>query len=543
MTDSSAVLQRVLLALEATKGTVPTTGWRELGSLSLVPTPQIQAETFKPMGQLWATVGGVNQEHTQYAVEGRGTYTELPFFLAGLLVKTTPNPPPSAVLTRRWTFRPSHATEDDPATYAAQRGTSRRNEEASYLLFNSGQFTYTRQNGLQLGGQALAKLTKDNMAIWLTTTGSPASGNAVLHFELVDSLALPTVTASIAHDASAATVEAALNALATIGENGVSVAGSAGGPYTVTFDGGDVGDRPQDLIELAVNALTGGTSPSVEITEDTPGAEPATDAVQTITITGTPTGGTYKLRLRTARTKGFAYNASAATIQTAIETTPIAASGDVTASGGALSTNPVRIAFGTGRYVDAPPPIVTTTDTFNTGDSVLSTLHPSPTSYTLVPILGKHFSWFYTRSYSDIASATRLTRMFNVQWGIQNRWGVFFPMDDSQESFAGHTVTDPTPAVQFTIGADSNGMQFMSDLRRGDTFFLKGLAQGPIIEVVAGITYRYYFQVVMAIKLTGISERKTEQGLVAVTYTGTLAYDATFGTAIECEVQNTLTTL
>ncbi len=44
-------------------------------------------------------------------------------------------------------------------------------------------------------------------------------------------------SAAIAHDATAATVRKALEALSTVGKGNVSVAGEAGGPYTVTFEG------------------------------------------------------------------------------------------------------------------------------------------------------------------------------------------------------------------------------------------------------------------------------------------------------------------
>lgn len=44
-------------------------------------------------------------------------------------------------------------------------------------------------------------------------------------------------TANIAHDATAATVRGALEALESIGKGNVSVTGSAGGPYSVTFEG------------------------------------------------------------------------------------------------------------------------------------------------------------------------------------------------------------------------------------------------------------------------------------------------------------------
>ena len=44
-------------------------------------------------------------------------------------------------------------------------------------------------------------------------------------------------TAAIAYNAKASAVQSALEALSTIGKGNVSVAGEAGGPYTVTFIG------------------------------------------------------------------------------------------------------------------------------------------------------------------------------------------------------------------------------------------------------------------------------------------------------------------
>ena len=53
-------------------------------------------------------------------------------------------------------------------------------------------------------------------------------------------------TAAIAHDASAATVQAALVALSSVGTGKVSVSGDAGGPWTVTFAPGMVGALTAD---------------------------------------------------------------------------------------------------------------------------------------------------------------------------------------------------------------------------------------------------------------------------------------------------------
>lgn len=76
------------------------------------------------------------------------------------------------------------------------------------------------------------------------------------------------------------------------------------------------------------------------------------DEVQTLTITGTPTGGTFTLSFQGQTTAAIAYNAAASAVQTALLALDNLNSGDVVASGGALPDTPVVLTFG-GRYADA----------------------------------------------------------------------------------------------------------------------------------------------------------------------------------------------
>ena len=58
-----------------------------------------------------------------------------------------------------------------------------------------------------------------------------------------------------------------------------------------------------------------------------------TDAVQTVTVTGTPTGGTFKLKYRGHTTTALAYNAADTAITAALEALPAIGAGGVVASG------------------------------------------------------------------------------------------------------------------------------------------------------------------------------------------------------------------
>jgi hypothetical protein len=77
-------------------------------------------------------------------------------------------------------------------------------------------------------------------------------------------------TSSIAWNAAASVVDTALEALSTIEVGEVSVSGSAGGPYTVTFTN-SLGASDQSLMTASAASLTH-TSPGVSIVETTAGA-------------------------------------------------------------------------------------------------------------------------------------------------------------------------------------------------------------------------------------------------------------------------------
>jgi hypothetical protein len=97
----------------------------------------------------------------------------------------------------------------------------------------------------------------------VTITGVPTGGTFTLTFD-------GQTTAAIAFNATAATVEAALEALSTIGQGNVQVTGAAGGPYTVEFVG-ELADVNVSAMTADGSGLTGGTTPGVTIATATAG--------------------------------------------------------------------------------------------------------------------------------------------------------------------------------------------------------------------------------------------------------------------------------
>lgn len=134
-------------------------------------------------------------------------------------------------------------------------------------------------------------------------------------------------TTTIAYNASAATVQSALEGLASYSSGDFAVTGSNGGPWTVTFTGTLAGTNVS-LMTIDVTSLTG-----------------AVNEVQTISSPSNPTGGTFTLKFGSQTTAPIAYNASAATIQAALILLSNIPSGSVACSGGALPGTPVTVTF------------------------------------------------------------------------------------------------------------------------------------------------------------------------------------------------------
>jgi hypothetical protein len=110
-------------------------------------------------------------------------------------------------------------------------------------------------------------------AVQTITLGTASGGTYKVKFRDAQSAAL-------AYNADAAAIQVAMRAMTTINGANVTVTGSAGGPYTVTFIA-NLAALLVDVITIVNVDLTGGTAPTVANT--TPGV--------TATHRGCPKGG------------------------------------------------------------------------------------------------------------------------------------------------------------------------------------------------------------------------------------------------------------
>jgi hypothetical protein len=113
--------------------------------------------------------------------------------------------------------------------------------------------------------------------------------------------------------------------------------------------------------------------------------------VQTLTITGTPTGGTFRLSFKSVSTAAIAFNASAAAVQAALEAISTVGTGNVVATGGPLPATAVVLTF-QGQLAGTNVPLITVnTPAFTGGTTPVATVAETTPGSGLYDPLG---SWF-----------------------------------------------------------------------------------------------------------------------------------------------------
>lgn len=150
-------------------------------------------------------------------------------------------------------------------------------------------------------------------------------------------------------------------------------------------------DRNNDTIPVGtrfeIPSVPGKRTITAVVVETTP-----VDEVQTLTITGSPTGGTFTISFEGQTTAGVAFDATAADVKNALEALSNIAVGDLTAGGGPLPGSAVTITFG-GTHAKENVSLMTTTDSLTGGTSPASSWAettagvPKTSSITFTPPL------------------------------------------------------------------------------------------------------------------------------------------------------------
>jgi hypothetical protein len=265
--------------------------------------------------------------------------------------------------------------------------------------------------------------------------------------------------------------------------------------------------------------------------------------VQRVTITGTPTGGTFTLTFGGQTTATIAYNATASAVQTALAALSTIGTGNVSCAGGPLPGTPVDVTF-TGTLAQQNVASLTATGTGLTGGTSpavaisTTTAGAAPTQLDLIPVLGSQGN-VYVDTTAAALGTTKLTRAFKGSLHIGNRFGTVWPINSANTSYAAVVETKPTLEMKLTVEADSQGMGFLPLLRAGSNTFIRVEFTGPIIEGVLP----YLLRIDLAAKVTAMGNYSDEGGVYATEFTLTGTPDPTWNKTLSVLVRNQQTAL
>ncbi|MFF9787191.1 hypothetical protein [Streptomyces nigrescens] len=133
------------------------------------------------------------------------------------------------------------------------------------------------KSGIPLGKNTTSGLYEPYAAVTnevqtVTVTGGPTGGTFTITWS-------GQTTAAIAYNATAAAVQTALEALSNIAPGDVTVTGNAGGPWTLTWGGTQLGEDV--AAPTTTESFTGGTTPDITVATTTAGgAATASDGTQ-----------------------------------------------------------------------------------------------------------------------------------------------------------------------------------------------------------------------------------------------------------------------
>jgi hypothetical protein len=265
-----------------------------------------------------------------------------------------------------------------------------------------------------------------------------------------------------------------------------------------------------------------------------------TPEVQTASKTGTVSAGTFTISFMGETTTAIAFGATNATVLAALEALANIAPGDVVLGGGPLNTTPVTITFG-GAYASADIPLMVIDSALLTGGGsygiVQTTAGAALSELALQPIAGDEWD-FYIDTTSGGIGGTKLLRCFAAYWTIENVYGVIWPANTSNTSWAAHVDLAPTAQVRFTLEADSAGMAFRTQLQTGDTRYVRIKCTGPALGAST-----YYAAFDFAVKITAISEFRDQDGVYAIEYTADIVHDSTWGKALSFDIRNSISAI
>jgi hypothetical protein len=258
---------------------------------------------------------------------------------------------------------------------------------------------------------------------------------------------------------------------------------------------------------------------------------------QTYTVTlGSPSAGNFTLTFNAQTTAPITYNATASAVQTALQALSTIGAGNAIVSGtvgnytvtfvGTLGQTAQTL---TGNGVGL---------TGGTFAATAGTAGAAPTEVPAVPIVPKTIDVFVDLTAAGLGT-TQMNRGYNVGIKLGNRNLPVWALKSSATSWDGRAPGVPSSALSLTLGCDTQGTNFLTQLRAGQPIFFRVQATGPLISG-GGNCSLVWDSCMLINKPHAYSD---ESGVYAVKLEGVFSHDSTWGKALNVVLVNALAAL
>lgn len=378
MAEVMTINQIVQLGVEGTPGVAPGGGSNKLlTGLKIQLDPDFGHTEYAAMGQRFDTVSVPTMEKSKLKGDGPMTYTEKIYVASGVYGAATITTPAGGVNARQWVWAPALSGVIAGQTYQLQQGGSVRARQVNYATFTDATDNVTRKEcKTSVGG--FAQRIQDGISL----TASPTAVSLVPVMPEDWNVYLDYTSAQIGQTKLTRCFAANYGITGMYGD--VWPLDRSQPSFAVT-----VNQKPAlalDLSLLADSSLTAlwaqaRAAGKVYVRYEAVSALLA-DNYQTLSISGTPTGGTFTLTYKGQTTAAIAFGATASAVQTALVALSTIGAGNVTCSGGPLPGSAVTISF-TGALANDTT-LLTHTDSFTGGTSPAAALSATTVPYKFV---------------------------------------------------------------------------------------------------------------------------------------------------------------
>jgi hypothetical protein len=268
------------------------------------------------------------------------------------------------------------------------------------------------------------------------------------------------------------------------------------------------------------------------------------DAVYSVTIDPTVSGGTFTLTYSAQTTAAIDFDATATEVQAALVALSNIGPGDIRVTGGPGNVDPFIVTF-TGSLGEGPQ---TLTGTFTglTAAPGTSAVASVQTGVALsvkeaLPVIPGNVNIYADDTFAGIGT-TKLTRVFEADFNIASRINPMWVLDSTQTSFAATVENAPDVTMRLKVAANGQGMAFLETLRASETVYLRIEVEGPAMPT-PDTAENYLFVLDMAGKIESPDSFDAMDGAMSVDWTFRAVDDADFGGAFSIAVQNLVTAL